>query len=65
MKRLVVAFIALGALLAPSTAAAHPLGNFTVNRFAGIELSGERIYPVRPRPRGDPDLPGGQARAPA
>ena len=44
MKRLVVAFVALAALLAPSTAAAHPLGNFTVNRYAGIELSGERIY---------------------
>ena len=44
MMRLIVAFVALGALLAPSTAAAHPLGNFTVNRFAGIELSGERIY---------------------
>ena len=44
MKRLLVAFVALVALLAPSTAAAHPLGNFTVNRYAGIELSGERIY---------------------
>ena len=44
MKRLVVLLVALVALLAPSTAAAHPLGNFTVNRFAGIELSGERIY---------------------
>ncbi|MGH3030258.1 MAG: nickel/cobalt transporter [Gaiellaceae bacterium] len=44
MKRLLVAFVVLAALLAPSTAAAHPLGNFTLNRFAGIELSGERIY---------------------
>jgi ABC-type nickel/cobalt efflux system permease component RcnA len=25
-------------------AAAHPLGNFTVNRFTAIELSGSRIY---------------------
>lgn len=44
MRRLLVLLVALAALLAPSTAAAHPLGNFTVNRFAGIELSGERIY---------------------
>ena len=26
-------------LWAPSTATAHPLGNFTVNRYAGIELT--------------------------
>jgi nickel/cobalt transporter (NicO) family protein len=44
MKRLLIACVALAALLSPSTAAAHPLGNFTVNRFAGIELSGEEIY---------------------
>jgi nickel/cobalt transporter (NicO) family protein len=32
------------ALLAVGTAAAHPLGNFTVNRHAGIELAGSEIY---------------------
>ena len=32
------------ALLAPSTASAHPLGNFTVNRYAGIELAGDSVY---------------------
>jgi len=32
------------ALLAPGTAAAHPLGNFTVNRYAGIELAGDSVY---------------------
>ena len=32
------------ALLAPGAAQAHPLGNFTVNRYAGIELSGGRVY---------------------
>lgn len=29
---------------APATANAHPLGNFTVNRYAGIELAGSEIY---------------------
>jgi nickel/cobalt exporter len=32
------------ALFAPSTASAHPLGNFTVNRYAGIELAGDSVY---------------------
>lgn len=35
---------AVAALLVPSTASAHPLGNFTVNHYAGIELAGSRIY---------------------
>ena len=36
---------ALAALLvAPTTASAHPLGNFTVNRYAGIEIAGSDIY---------------------
>jgi nickel/cobalt transporter (NicO) family protein len=26
------------------TASAHPLGNFTVNHYAGIELAGDRVY---------------------
>jgi nickel/cobalt transporter (NicO) family protein len=34
----------LAALLAPAAAAAHPLGNFTVNRFSAIEASGGRLY---------------------
>jgi nickel/cobalt transporter (NicO) family protein len=34
----------LATLLAPAAAAAHPLGNFTVNRFSAIEASGERLY---------------------
>lgn len=25
-------------MLVPATASAHPLGNFTVNRYAGIEI---------------------------
>jgi nickel/cobalt transporter (NicO) family protein len=39
----VVALIA-AAVATPGTARAHPLGNFTVNRYAGIELSGGRVY---------------------
>ena len=36
---------ALAALLAtPTTASAHPLGNFTVNRYAGIEIAGSDVY---------------------
>jgi ABC-type nickel/cobalt efflux system permease component RcnA len=38
-----VAVIALGLALA-ATASAHPLGNFTVNHYAGIELAGDRVY---------------------
>jgi nickel/cobalt exporter len=36
--------LAAALLLAPGTASAHPLGNFTVNRYAGIELAGDRAY---------------------
>jgi len=44
MKRLVL-LLALGlALLAPAAAAAHPLGNFTINRFSRVEVSGHRVY---------------------
>ena len=35
---------ALAVLLAPAPASAHPLGNFTVNRYAGIELAGRDVY---------------------
>ncbi len=46
MRGLVAAVLAAAAavLLAPGSASAHPLGNFTVNRYAGIELSGSEIY---------------------
>jgi ABC-type nickel/cobalt efflux system permease component RcnA len=43
VKRLILLLIALGALF-PSAAAAHPLGNFSVNRYSGIEVSGDRLY---------------------
>ena len=44
MKRLVAFVAAIAALATPTGAAAHPLGNFTVNRFSGITLSGEDVY---------------------
>ncbi len=44
MKRLALLVGLVAALAAPAAANAHPLGNFTVNRFSGIELSGDRVY---------------------
>ena len=44
-------FVLLGVILAflttlavPASVAAHPLGNFTVNRYSRIEPSGNRVY---------------------
>jgi nickel/cobalt exporter len=44
MRRLLVGLVAFVVLLAPATGAAHPLGNFTVNRYSGLLLSGEALY---------------------
>jgi ABC-type nickel/cobalt efflux system permease component RcnA len=44
VKRLVLITALLVALLAPTGASAHPLGNFTVNHHSTIELSGDRVY---------------------
>jgi nickel/cobalt exporter len=44
MRRVLVLLAFVGVLLAPGVAAAHPLGNFTVNRFAAVELSGRDVY---------------------
>ncbi len=47
MKRLALAFAVaavLGALVAPAAASARPLGNFTINRSATLDLSGDRLY---------------------
>ena len=49
MKRLAlvaaVLLASVGAALArPAPADAHPLGNFTVNHYAGVELAGSRVY---------------------
>jgi nickel/cobalt exporter len=45
VKRLAVASaLLLAALVAPAVAGAHPLGNFTVNRYAGLEVAGDTVY---------------------
>jgi ABC-type nickel/cobalt efflux system permease component RcnA len=36
--------VALAALVLPAVASAHPLGNFTINRFSRLETSGPRLY---------------------
>jgi ABC-type nickel/cobalt efflux system permease component RcnA len=42
MKRALL--VALIALAVTAGASAHPLGNFTINRFSRIEVSGHRLY---------------------
>jgi nickel/cobalt transporter (NicO) family protein len=44
VKRLAVLGAALAALALPVMGQAHPLGNFTVNRFSRIEVAGPRVY---------------------
>jgi nickel/cobalt exporter len=44
MRRLAVLLAVGAALLAPAAASAHPLGNFTINRFSRVEVSGHRLY---------------------
>jgi nickel/cobalt transporter (NicO) family protein len=45
VRRLTVALLAAVATLAfVASAAAHPLGNFTINRYSRIEASGNRLY---------------------
>ncbi len=44
MKRIVLLLLGLAAIVLPAVASAHPLGNFTVNRFSRIEVAGPRIY---------------------
>ena len=39
MKRWLACLAVVAAALMPASASAHPLGNFTVNRYARIELS--------------------------
>ena len=44
MRRALAAFgVALVVLLVPAGASAHPLGNFTVNRYAGITLAPDQV----------------------
>src|SRR5579862_3310205 len=44
MKKLAVLLVLASALLAPVAAQAHPLGNFTINRFSRVEVAGHRLY---------------------
>jgi ABC-type nickel/cobalt efflux system permease component RcnA len=44
LKRLLVGAAVLTALVLPAAASAHPLGNFTINRFSRIEVAGPRLY---------------------
>ncbi|MFN2468667.1 MAG: nickel/cobalt transporter [Gaiellaceae bacterium] len=46
MRRLILLLVAAAALLAPVAASAHPLGNFTVNRYGEVIVSGDRAYVV-------------------
>jgi nickel/cobalt exporter len=44
VRRLVLIALAGASLAFPVLAAAHPLGNFTINRFSRVEVSGPRVY---------------------
>ncbi len=44
MKKLLVVVAALVALALPVVAQAHPLGNFTTNRYAEVVASGKQMY---------------------
>jgi nickel/cobalt transporter (NicO) family protein len=44
VKRLVFLCLLFGALAFPVAASAHPLGNFTLNRFSRVEVAGPRVY---------------------
>jgi nickel/cobalt transporter (NicO) family protein len=44
MRRLAFIAAIVAALAFPVAASAHPLGNFTVNRFSRLEVAGQRVY---------------------
>jgi nickel/cobalt transporter (NicO) family protein len=44
VKKLLVISAVAAALLAPAAAHAHPLGNFTINHLARVEVAGHRLY---------------------
>ena len=44
MKKLVLLAGLAATLALPAAASAHPLGNFTINRFSRVEVSGPRLY---------------------
>ena len=43
MKKLALLLVTLASLLVPVAAQAHPLGNFTVNRYSRVELAGRQV----------------------
>jgi nickel/cobalt transporter (NicO) family protein len=44
MKKLALLAGLVAALAVPAIASAHPLGNFTINRFSRVEVEGPRVY---------------------
>jgi nickel/cobalt transporter (NicO) family protein len=44
MKKLALLVGLVAALTVPAAASAHPLGNFTINRFSRVEVEGPRVY---------------------
>ena len=44
MRRLAFVAVAVAALAFPVAASAHPLGNFTINRFSRLEVADQRVY---------------------
>lgn len=44
MRRLLIVLVGLAILAAPAAALAHPLGNFTVNRYSRVQPSGDRVF---------------------
>jgi nickel/cobalt exporter len=44
MRKLLVLLAAAAALAVPAAAAAHPLGNFTTNRYGEVVVSGDHVY---------------------
>jgi nickel/cobalt transporter (NicO) family protein len=44
MKKLALLAGLVAALAVPAVASAHPLGNFTINRFSRVEVEGPRVY---------------------
>jgi len=44
VKRILLLVAAAVALSVPASALAHPLGNFTINRYSRVQPSGDRVY---------------------
>jgi len=44
MRRFTLLVTAFAALALPIAASAHPLGNFTTNRYSEVSVSGQRLY---------------------